>query len=84
MGKIVKSVFGGGGDEAKKAQQRAAAEAERQAQLLRNQQNIDQQNQAKQVVQVEAGGADMTDTLLDDLRRRKQKTTEMANQLGVV
>ena len=83
MGKIVKSVFGGG-DEAKKAQQRAAAEAERQAQLLRNQQNIDQQNQAKQVVQVEAGGADMPDTLLDDLRRRKQKTTEMANQLGVV
>ena len=82
MGSTINKLLGGN-DAAKKAQERAAAEQARQERLMRNQATMDQQNQAKQVTQVEAGGSDMPGTLLEDIRRRK-RSTEMATQLGVV
>jgi hypothetical protein len=79
MGKV----FGGGDDKAAKA---AAAAERARKQQEENIRRIQESNDAAmQVAEVNPGGADLPDTVMDDMRRRKKGVTTQASQaLGIL
>jgi len=79
MGKV----FGGGDDKAAKAAEAAERARKQQEENMRR---IQQDNEAADLVaDVNPGGQDLPDTVMDDMRRRKKGvTTQTSNALGVL
>jgi len=76
---------------AAKSQQEAAAYAARleqtrfdsQATALKNQTLLEGVNSARNTVQVQTGGGDTPDSVLNDMRRRKRPSASVATGLGI-
>jgi len=68
---------------AKKAEQAASKAQAAQELRMRNERALADINAANEVVDVQQGGQDVPDSILDDMRRRKPGATTTSNQLGI-